>query len=272
MKNNRTNKLYVLFCLSLLTLAVFVSCSPEESAEVGSSPAEYNTESSDIGKNETSNHTTVTPNLSVSEPDRAYKSKLIDVPHISQKDLLPTGCEIISGIMLMDYYELNIDLDDFLSEIPISQLIETRKGLIGKSPNDAFIGDPADPNSFGCYAPVIVKAMNRLLPDSYKAENISGTSFEALVTDYIDNNIPVLVWASINMEPTSVRAQWTIEGTKEIFTWIKPEHCLVLVGYTESNYIFNDPYDSNGIVGYNKDIVHQRYSELGMQAVYINKD
>ena len=43
----------------------------------------------------------------------------------------------------------------------------------------------------------------------------------------------------------------------------------MLVGYDDNLYYFNDPYDSNGIIGYDKELVEKRYRALGSQAVAV---
>ena len=35
---------------------------------------------------------------------------------------------------------------------------------------------------------------------------------------------------------------------------------MLLVGYDEKNYYFNDPYDNNGVIGYTKEIVERRHA------------
>ena len=54
--------------------------------------------------------------------------------------------------------------------------------------------------------------------------------------------------------------RWIIPETKEEFTWIGREHCLLLVGYNDdkNEYTFNDPWHNNGVKGYDKETVEQR--------------
>ena len=64
-----------------------------------------------------------------------------------------------------------------------------------------------------------------------------------ICTKYIDNNIPVLIWASINMVQTEKNDcnTWYLDDTDKEFTWTSNEHCLLLVGYNEDYYYFHDP-------------------------------
>ena len=55
--------------------------------------------------------------------------------------------------------------------------------------------------------------------------------------------------------------------TGETFTWISNEHCMLLVGYDEDSYYFNDPYENNGCIRYPKTVVEDRHKAQHMQAV-----
>ncbi len=102
-------------------------------------------------------------------------------------------------------------------------------------------------------------------------------SLEELVANYIDRGIPVLIWATMNMKQTSPGFSWIINYTDEnssckngdVFIWPRGKHCLVLVGYDDENYYFNDPYENHGLIAYKKTLVNQRFLELGKQSVVI---
>lgn len=193
---------------------------------------------------------------------------IINVPYISQKDILPTGCEIVSATMLLNYYGYDVSCYDFIDKYLVCKNLENINGkLYGPSPNEAFIGNPRKDSGYGCYCQVIIDALNKISKDKYIAHNTTGTSLDELVETYIKNDIPVLVWASIDMKETNEGAIWYINNSNEIFTWLSGEHCLVLVGYDNVNYYFNDPWNNNGVIAYSKSIVKTRYNELGMQSV-----
>ena len=44
---------------------------------------------------------------------------------------------------------------------------------------------------------------------------------------------------------------------------------MVLVGYDDENYYFNDPYENKGIVAYDKNLLNERFVEMGKQSVVI---
>ena len=81
---------------------------------------------------------------------------------------------------------------------------------------------------------------------SYKSgfvANAMAADAQEICEKYINNGVPVLIWASINMKPTFINLSnsWIVENTGERYFWKSNEHCLVLVGYDDENYYFNDP-------------------------------
>ncbi len=77
---------------------------------------------------------------------------------------------------------------------------------------------------------------------TYSATQLSNVSLQQLCAEYIDNNIPVILWATMNMATPYNGNRWTYNG--KTIQWIAPEHCLLLVGYDDEHYIFNDPLRS----------------------------
>ena len=105
------------------------------------------------------------------------KTKRLSVPYIDQTLRWPTGCESVSTVMLLQYLGLDISVEEFIRYLPKYPLNTEGPEWIGADPNQYFIGTPEDPDSFGCYAPVICNTLNQLLPEKklrYRAENVSG--------------------------------------------------------------------------------------------------
>lgn len=197
------------------------------------------------------------------EKETSHVRKQLSSTPILQNPELPAGCEITSLTTVLNYYGFNVDKEYMAKEY-------LQCGKIGETdPNVAFIGTPYDKHSFGCYSPVIVTAANAYLEDNQselKACDISGTDMEML-KEYIDNETPVIIWATINMLEPYESVSWKV-GDKKV-TWLANEHCLVLIGYDdESNtYITADPL--KGIVEYDKEIISTRYNQLGKQSVIL---
>ena len=213
----------------------------------------------------------IVDNVPNSRKQKVAKGKgIIDVPYIDQTDYYPSGCEVVSATMLLQYYGYEIFVDQYVDKYLDVSTVESKDGiLMAEDPKDYFIGDPRSSYSYGCFAPVIVKSMNKILDGGKKAENITGTSLEVIAEQYIKKGIPVLVWATIEMEPPSEGTDWLLKSNGRRYHWIGGEHCLVLVGYDETSYYFNDPYANNGLVAYKKEVVEQRYEDLGKQAIVV---
>lgn len=198
--------------------------------------------------------------------------KRIEVPYLDQSGAYPTGCESVSAVMLLQYLGYDISVDTFIEQYLEKEDFEEREGVwYGPDPRTHFCGSPYDEDSFGCYAPVICKALEKILGDVYEVSDRTGTEIDILIREYIDREMPVVFWACINMREPITGPQWKLKETGETFTWISNEHCMLLVGYDEEGYYFNDPYDNNGVIRYPKDVVKDRYKAQHMQAVGVKK-
>ncbi len=198
------------------------------------------------------------------------RKKIIDVPLIRQHPQLPTGCESTSAAMVLQYYGLSVSKEEFAENwLECSnEFYRSGRGLCGPNPYRVFVGDPFSENGYGCFAPAIVRAVNGHSTEC-RAEEIDGRTLADLCSEYIDRDMPVLVWATIHMEPSSAGSVWYLEDGAQ-FTWNPKEHCLVLVGYSDDRYFFNDPL-SGRTVSYQKELAESRYRELGSQAVLIRR-
>lgn len=196
--------------------------------------------------------------------------RLIPVPVICQYPTLPTGCEATAAAMVLQFYGEDISAEGFAKDwLECNKDFYKRDNrLYGPDPREVFAGDPFSVNSYGCFATPIVKAING---NSLKcvAEEINGKSLAELCKEYIDNGKPLLIWATMGMREPKEGRSWRLENGTD-FTWISGEHCLVLVGYNEDYYFFNDP-QSGSTAAYLKDISEKRFAELGTRAVYIYK-
>lgn len=191
---------------------------------------------------------------------------VLPVNCILQKPELPTGCEVTSLAIALNYIGLSVDkcflADNFLP-----------KGGIGTvSPWDAFVGNPRDSHSYGCYAPVIVNTASSYLSsvgakNKYKVSNITGYNRDQLF-EILRGGTPVIIWGAINISkapyPTTT---WHLP--RQDVTWLANEHCMVLIGYdlNTSKVIVADPLRGN--VEYDMNLFFTRYSQLYSQAVII---
>ena len=210
-------------------------------------------------------------NTEISTETPTAPSNCINVPFLSQEDF-PSGCELVSTAMLMQFYGIEIQPQELIDGgwIDYQPLDSGQDGeLFGGDPNKIFIGDPLSKDGYGCYSKTIYNALERYFQGKfYDAAYLTGFSLSDLCLMYIDSGEPVLIWATIGMESTDKKTPvtWTISDTGEKFTWRPNEHCLLLVGYDEEYYYFTDPLVGQA-VPYERKITEQRYEEFGRQAV-----
>ncbi len=188
--------------------------------------------------------------------------KIEDFEWLSQNPELPTGCEITSLTSVLNYYGINVKketmADDYL-----------KKG--DGSYYRMFLGNPRDAGSFGCMAQPIVDAANLYFKKnnvSMKASNVSGVTFDKIL-EYVSQGVPMIVWNTMGMAPAYESQTLTLDGRE--YTWIAPEHCVVVVGYDLDN---NEVYIADpmaGMVTRNLKTFEERYDSLKRQAVYVTR-
>ena len=196
----------------------------------------------------------------------------IKVPYIDQSGRYPTGCESVTAVMLLRYLGCDITVDGFIRNCLRCRAMEQREdGLYGPDPNEFFCGSPYDDEAFGCYAPALKGALERAAGDTFAFVNETGTSIEELCRKYIDRGMPVVFWACINMRKEIPGPEWKLLDSGERFEWTSNEHCMLLVGYDENGYWFNDPYDHNGVIFYEKELTEQRHAAQHSMAIGASK-
>lgn len=212
------------------------------------------------------------------------RRKIIRVPYINQcGEKLVSACEAVSAAMILYYLGFHVTPEDLAYiHIPRRDWKVVNGIIYASNPQSAYPGNPGIASGlncgFGVFAGPVAKGMNKVLDLSrYEAIVTTGLSLDDLVKNYIDKDIPVLVWATMDMKPSSPGCTWTIDYVDEnssykigdTYTWMRGEHCLVLVGYDDENYYFNDPYKNHGLIAYNKPLVEQRFLEMGKQSVVV---
>ena len=202
-------------------------------------------------------------------------SKRIEVSNILQKPELPTGCECVSLAIVLNHLGFSVDkLTLARNYLPKMDFYWSGETFYGADFRTTFAGDPESDDSYGCYAPCIKTTADNYFRDngySSTACDITGTDLDTLFTDYINNDIPVLIWiTSGNLSESYLTSVWTTPAGETV-QWRSNEHCVVLTGYDkDAGLIYvSDPLYGNISYDYNK--AKQRYIELGQQALYIQK-
>lgn len=202
--------------------------------------------------------------------------KRIPVPFIGQGQNLPTGCESVSAAMVLQYLGFSVTAEEFARDwLPRGRFYRDENGVRhGPDPRRAFVGDPHDPEALGCWASAVQTGLSRFLAaksrdgaGTYRVKNETGAELGYLCRRYIDRDLPVLLWVSIDLRPTVNGPWYRLEPGGEPFMWISNEHCVVLAGYDREHYICCDPWKDRGMAAWPRETVWQRHRELGMQAV-----
>ncbi len=207
-------------------------------------------------------------------PARPTK-KIIDAPYIYQNVDYPNGCESVSAVMALQYFGIDITVDEFIDNY-LDMGDAPVVGGVGPDPTLVYCGDPRRKDGWGCHSSVIVNALDKFIDyDKFTVSAFRGRTLDELCRRYVDRDIPVVIWATVGMVDSSAPqywASWTTPQGKEV-TYNKKLHCLLLVGYDEKNYYFNDSMNlsSHGTryIGYSKATAEKAYDILGRQSIVI---
>ena len=249
-----------------------VGTSRQYEGESGASSQQHSSGSSQASYDRTSS-------LSMANAMNLKPTVLIDAPYINQQGSWATGCESVSATMLLSFLGVDLTVDQFIYGFLDVKPVHVGAGeqIYAPNPSMYFAGNPYTENSYGCYAPVIQRAVRKALeadPDigqSYEVVDLTGASMEEICRNYLDLGFPVVFWATIGMIPSTMGPTWIVPDTGEKFTWMEQEHCLLLVGYDDVNYYFNDPYNNRGLVGYEKVLTEQRHREQYSMAMGVKE-
>lgn len=200
------------------------------------------------------------------------------IPVIDQ-DYFRAGCETYACTMLLQGLGFDIDeyrfVDEFLIMADFSY--DEEGNMYGPDMNSAFAGDIF--TGAGIYCPAMAKSMNKFLETqktTKRAYPIKGKTLAQLCEEYIDKDIPVMTWVTTYMEESYERFVWIVDYVDEnaeykpgeSIAWRQNEHCMVLIGYTDREYIFCDSV-AGKIVSHDKALCETRFKEIGNQAIVV---
>lgn len=198
----------------------------------------------------------------------------LNAPYLSQEDY-PTGCESVAAVMALQYWGVDLTVEEFIDGyLPLGDAPHTDSAghFVGCDPRKAFPGDPREETGWGCYSPVIEKALVQVLGDQQRHDlavaRVDGASLEELYDKYVSQGTPVLLWVTIGMETPRVSALFTLEDSGETFAWLYPLHCVLWVGMEGEDFLFHDPL-AGPATRYAAQEVFAAYDGLGRQAVVV---
>ncbi|WP_248926500.1 C39 family peptidase [Paenibacillus hamazuiensis] len=219
-----------------------------------------------------SNPPTAKAQTAPAAPDPApKKSNMIDAPLIRQKPELPSGCEITSLTMLLQFYGVKKSKMELLPEMKVDKtpLVRGKDGSIISwgNPNLGFVGDATGQSGrgFGIYHTALADLLKKYVPT---AVDLTRQPFEK-VEQQILNGIPVVAWTTIDYR---VPSEWVIWDTPigPIQTTFM-EHAVLVVGVDEEAVYVNDPLSEKAKQRIDKDQFIATWEAMGRQALSYNK-
>ncbi len=202
---------------------------------------------------------------------------IIEMKGLSQADI-PTGCEAVSTVMILNYLGIEIMPETFIDlYLPKKRFFRAGDKLYGGNPEQVFAGSPYEKNSLGCFPKVILHALDSMKKAGYPGtaelmwKDISGSSLEQITEHYIEKKLPVLLWCTMEMSASRPGMQYYLKNGS-LYTWQAGEHCMVLCGQDEKSYFFRDPRQEGRLEAYERLLTETRYREMGKRAVVIYKE
>lgn len=192
------------------------------------------------------------------------KKELLDIPILSQFPLYPNGCESVSATMFLNYYGVDISVNDFISKyLPMQNVFEKNGVRYGPNPSLVYAGDPRDVyRGWGAFAPVIESSLSEVLKEkNLKVVSRVGTNLASLVTQ-----LPAIIWVGMDYQEVTDTYMWFNEEETEVYTYPKNSHTVLLVGYKDS-FFLNDPLHPEEVVKVKRDVLEKSYDSLGRQAI-----
>lgn len=203
------------------------------------------------------------PTIATSHQNIPEHYQIEGVPLIMQNPELPTGCEVTSLTMLLNFLGFSVD------KLTLADQYLPKSEATSSSMYTTFLGDPRSTSGYGCYSPAIVRCAANYLKaqdTDVKIYDYTNSDFESLY-EQIAAGHPCIIWGTIsNLEPFATQT-WVVDG--EICQWYAQEHCMVLTGYdlTKNQVTVADPV--NGIQNYDLELFKTRYNQMFRQAIFI---
>lgn len=203
----------------------------------------------DTYTNTDNNNRNITTELNTGTAEREYlvdhvpDAYRIDMEIVLQNPELPTGCEITSLTMVLNYLGFGVTKTELVDGY-----------LTCKEPGtatfkEAFIGSPYDSSSYGCFAPVIIDTANKYLNSNNSGrivKNLTGSDFDFLLKEVASNH-PVIIWTSINQ--VDVYEDYAFTIPEENIEITEDNTVNNEMEYNSENIKINDENYASGSVG-----------------------
>jgi uncharacterized protein YvpB len=196
---------------------------------------------------------------------REDNAVMLSVPEYNQHPDYPTGCESASLYILLRYYDVDVSMEQIVEELPKGPLPYQNDGiLVGANPENEFVGNPKDSNSYGVFNEPIKTVANKFKEGAKTKNNATLEDIETLIS----KGHPVIAWYTTNPNVGIIyKNEWIDYKTGEQIKWPSYEHAVVIVGCSKDNIFYNDPNTGSG-AGMSKKYFIQAFNQLGGRIVY----
>jgi uncharacterized protein YvpB len=202
-------------------------------------------------------------------PNPVKTSVMLTAPLIIQNPELPSGCEITTLTMLLQFYGINKDKMELVPEMKYDTTsIKTDANgniIYWGNPNSGFVGDiTGQSKGFGIYHTALIELLRKYIPT---AVDLTSTSFDVLERK-VASGIPVEVWTTVDYFEPIAWVEWDspLGPIRTTFA----EHAVLLVGYDKDNVYVNDPLSGKSNVQIDKTSFVQTWESMGKQAISYN--
>lgn len=196
------------------------------------------------------------------------KTEIYDVPLVEQMPKFPGGCEAASAVMALQFYGIDVTLEEFMEYLPKEEVI-TRDGTrFGPNPAEVYAGNPSDKaNGWGCFDRVIVQSLEKILiskpvPFTMQIMNVKRPLNELERLS--------IIWVTTDYEEVKEIFTWQSLDGKETYTMPRKMHVVVLTGEDENYYYINDPLKLEKNIPVLKSKLEASFDSMGRQYLTFN--
>lgn len=199
----------------------------------------------------------------------------LDVNLVNQYPKYPNGCEAATIVMLLNYYGIDITLEEWITNyLPQKEVYEKNGKRYGPNPAHYYAGDPtSEKRGWGCFEPVIQEGIQNLLKDLNQTEKIHiNTNNKKESLNSLSNlSSPIMIWTTIDYLEVTEIYEWFHYDSKETYTYPKNSHVVLITGVDNNYYYINDPLKNEKNIKVEKEQLEKSFDSMGRQAIYLNQ-
>lgn len=192
-------------------------------------------------------------------------SVMLSVMEYNQHPTYPTGCESAALYILLQYYKVNVTMEDIVSVLPKGPLPYSSGGTwYGANPEREFVGDPHSSYSYGVFNEPVAKTAEFFLSE---VKTKRGATMQEII-QLLNEGRPVVAWYTTNPYGSIYYSDhWYDYQTGEYISWPAGEHAVVICGYDNDMITYRDP-DTGSSRTLTQSHFLEIFNELGARIVY----